>query len=1009
MDSFYNWRKRQIETSIELLRDYGFVFVHGEEGCGKSVIINELIPRRLESNKNGFDHQEWIFTRMAPGTNALFNLSWQVVRSVDQGENIDLDVVKNLETDMESSNRGLEIFLENNNENRNHLLIVDDFEELIQLSQVSEKDNRDQINQFISNIFKVAEDKKIYLILGIRSNAINAFSEYPMFQEKISKSQFAINDLEESGLKEAISSFGLEDEIKSEDAVFLEILNQVGDCQLPFLNPFLKELKTRNIGRQEVENYLPIYRFEKENFSQRFHDLENEEQQIIKKLVQLFFTHKTNGGLEPIYSKKELVKYIGSDIEKIMETMVAYDPHSFLFIRKTNIYGAHAIKGKESDQVRSETIKLRFLRHSFLIDQITNWLEEENKNKSNYLQLCDLSESYENERGNLLKSPELEYFLAWQEQNKLERQWLLRYRDDFDKAFNYLEKSKFEDNQEKKRKKLELENEKNKNRKRIRGLLLLVSFALVAAVVAFIKGEEARKSRNEATASLDFAEYKAEQARIAKDSSIAARYLADEKTEEARKSEKEAKKAEKSAEESKIEAEKAELQARFNLIKAQEERKRAESNERRADKERKKAEKNEKEAKKLKRIASIEAKLLQLSNQLKIADINDKKGIEFYVQQVVDSADQLRKTQNELKQENPEEYANLNLSQLQPIFQTSFEKINGKNKYIDTKMNLLSTSNGSKTKYNGNLRDIDINQRGNAVSVGNKGVVYFAENMTFKTPGRNILPVHRVSNANNLVDLRSCKLLPNGNVALGGVSAGEAFLAIFDPSQKTSKRIAFEAEKNDIVKDFFIIGKTIIARGLNTFYFFQIPNLLKAKDPLMFNHKIQTVFQFQDQIFFVINGQLKTLDENGSQSTFFLKNIESSSSIFVDDRWVILGTQKGRLKVFKRNGKELVEKVDMNAHNSAITSLAYLPESSYLVTSSLDNEVKVFSMNKNNSSLKKLNQISSLEGHEKWVWKMVKAEIGSGHFLVSIDEGGNALAWYSDSDELLDELRKKVN
>ena len=199
------------------------------------------------------------------------------------------------------------------------------------------------------------------------------------------------------------------------------------------------------------------------------------------------------------------------------------------------------------------------------------------------------------------------------------------------------------------------------------------------------------------------------------------------------------------------------MQARFNLIKAQEERKRAESNERRADKERKKAEKNEKEAKKLKRIASVEAKLLQLSNQLKIADINDKKSIEFYVQQVVDSADQLRKTQNELKQENPEEYANLNLSQLQPIFQTSFEKINGKNKYIDTIMNLLSTSDGSKTKYNGNLRDIDINQRGNAVSVGNKGVVYFAENITFKTPGRNILPVHRVSNSNNLVDLRSCK------------------------------------------------------------------------------------------------------------------------------------------------------------------------------------------------------------------------------------------------------------
>jgi WD40 repeat protein len=84
-------------------------------------------------------------------------------------------------------------------------------------------------------------------------------------------------------------------------------------------------------------------------------------------------------------------------------------------------------------------------------------------------------------------------------------------------------------------------------------------------------------------------------------------------------------------------------------------------------------------------------------------------------------------------------------------------------------------------------------------------------------------------------------------------------------------------------------------------------------------------------------------------------------------------------------------------HKSEITSFYYEPKSKKMFSASLDNTVKIYDL-----SLRYGIEtcIVTLEGYKQWVWSLgYCAGSQDPDYLLTADEGGNLLKWYTKTDE----------
>ena len=99
-------------------------------------------------------------------------------------------------------------------------------------------------------------------------------------------------------------------------------------------------------------------------------------------------------------------------------------------------------------------------------------------------------------------------------------------------------------------------------------------------------------------------------------------------------------------------------------------------------------------------------------------------------------------------------------------------------------------------------------------------------------------------------------------------------------------------------------------------------------------------------------------------------------------------------------------KYEFNNHNSRVSNLYFDQDSHILYSASLDNKIFRYDFNLNQDEIK--NAVIELVGHEKWIWHMeTYLNKDNKKMLLTADEDGNLLSWYTNTNDLLFKIKSK--
>ncbi len=234
---------------------------------------------------------------------------------------------------------------------------------------------------------------------------------------------------------------------------------------------------------------------------------------------------------------------------------------------------------------------------------------------------------------------------------------------------------------------------------------------------------------------------------------------------------------------------------------------------------------------------------------------------------------------------------------------------------------------------------------------------------------------------------------------------------------RTTSNIKPIYKSEDVILDFYI------DRNKDTQHLVLKNKIISYSEDQTIKHEnseyrnIEASFYKNSQLIFIANEHLYVMTHEGSEykiiANFKLANTNNTSSIYLSDTYLFIGTANGEVKCFdfslsnSKNIKPPVLRHEFNQHSSRVSNLYYDEDETaqILYTASLDNKIfrYDFKLSKD-TQIKKA--IIELVGHEKWIWHLETYTDKKGKkLLLTADEDGNLLSWHTNVDDLLSKIK----
>jgi energy-coupling factor transporter ATP-binding protein EcfA2 len=486
-------RNDQTLELLQRLHKHHFVAVVGSSGCGKSSLLRAGLIPALKAGYLVDDSDNWFIAIMKPGQNPLYNLAESLLLQVNPQS--DLTAVSGLvqKIEEEGADAILNVISQiRKANNTNFFLLVDQFEELFRFSMDQKDiDKKDEAIDFVNIILELSKQSVVpfYVVITMRSDFIGDCSQFFGLPEAMNKSQYLVPRLNRVQLKTVIEGPAKLYGGKLDSALTSLLLNELGKVkdELPLLQHALMRIwdyeeKINKSGALDLEDYSKIGGIEKalsNHADEALKEMSETELKITKTIFQALTSIDENGRKirRPVLLS-QLKELTGADEEQLLKIIKNFidDKRSFLMINNV---------GDTSDKIID-------ISHESLIRQwntLSKWVDEEGKSVANYIQLAVASKLYQLKRRDFLQGTELQISLDWKEKFQPSAIWANRYREGFDDAMEYLNKSKAirdkeeaerirKEFEETERKKKEQEREKQ-DKARKRKMLVLTVFVIV--------------------------------------------------------------------------------------------------------------------------------------------------------------------------------------------------------------------------------------------------------------------------------------------------------------------------------------------------------------------------------------------------------------------------------------------------------------------------------------------------------------------------------------------------
>ncbi len=431
-------RENQVSEVLSKLKSNKFVSIVGNSGIGKSSFVNCGILPSLQK-KSGND-RHWQIINFRPGANPLQRLTKAVHQSFSECEGMQ-NALANA-GQINSPESFVQICYEYSKASGKQILLyVDQFEEIFRFNESNSEEERG-IAQFIEIIIQSIRTKElpVSVIITMRSDFVGDCSRYPEFTKSINDSQFLIPQMTREEKRSAIVGPIEAMNAEIDEGLVNAILESIGERhdQLPLMQHSLMRTwdywQASKLGNESISltAYNAIGGMDKAlsvHANEIFNALDSNKKKICERLFKSITEKGAEGrSVRRPTSIREIANIANAEVEDVK--------HIVEHFRKP---GRTLLTPSGEVPLTDETVI--DISHESLMriwEVLTQWLEEEHEAIKEYLHIAEAAEMHQTGKGGLMKSPELQMALNWQQENAPTKMWGVRHHNAYDRTMQFL-------------------------------------------------------------------------------------------------------------------------------------------------------------------------------------------------------------------------------------------------------------------------------------------------------------------------------------------------------------------------------------------------------------------------------------------------------------------------------------------------------------------------------------------------------------------------------------------
>ncbi len=517
-------REQQVDRMVEKLAAHHFLAIVGGSGSGKSSLVNCGLRPALHRGNMASGGAAWRMAQMRPGSDPIGALARALaVPGVlfDEPLTGALSTEALVESTLRLGSLGLIDMVEQADlpGSTRVLVVADQFEELFRFRGLGRGGHSDGFSAgedavaFVNLLLEAAAktDVPIYVVLTMRSDFLGDCARFHGLPEAINQGQYLVPRLTRGEIRAAITGPAAVAGTTLSPVLITRLLNDLGDSpdQLSILQHSLHRTWARwegtgGAGPLELEHYEAIGTMAHaldRHAEQAYAELGGDHQRRSCERIFKVLTDRgtdTRGIRRPMGLAK-LCATVGASSAEVTEVIDVFREPSRSFLMPP------LPEALEPDTVID-------ISHESLMrvwERLKAWTAEEAQSAQRYRRLSETAADHVTGKAALLRDPELQLSLDWQNAANPNAAWAGLYGGDFDTAIRFLAESEDAREKEKRetedRQRRELEQARafaSERAKSARLLRIGFSFAVILAAVAtgaFLLAVQAKKTAESAT------------------------------------------------------------------------------------------------------------------------------------------------------------------------------------------------------------------------------------------------------------------------------------------------------------------------------------------------------------------------------------------------------------------------------------------------------------------------------------------------------------------------------
>jgi len=983
-------REGQSDEVLLKLSKNRFVGVIGPSGSGKSSFIYCGVLPILYGGFLTDTSPNWDVVVTRPGAGPIDNLA-EALLSKDSGyivadaeeKKIKRTIITTL---LRSSSIGLvEAILQlRRSEDKNYLILVDQFEELFRFKDSADTGSVNETLAFVNLLMEAVDyaDAPIYIGITMRSDFIGDCAQFPDLTKKINDSHYLIPQMTREQKRKAIIGPVAVGGAEITQRLTQQLLNDLGDNpdQLPILQHSLmrtwsywSRYRDREDEAVDIKHYEAIGTMSEAlslHANEAYDELTDDQKEICESIFKAITEKRgENFGIRRPTRLGEIAAIADVSEEDVIAVI-----DKFREPGRSLLTPAHTVDldSKSMIDISHESLMRIWIR-------LKNWVDDEAEAVQMYLRLSEAAAMYQVGKAGLWRPPDLQLALNWQTKHKPTLVWGQRYHPAFERTMIFLEYSKKEFETEQRIK--ELQQKRRLRNARIVALVLATATIISIGFLIFAFYQQT------------LAEKEAQRARKAEAEAVTARNQAEENLQIAEEQRKRAETQEQLAKDNEAAAIKAQGEALANLQIATEQRARAETQEELAkqsavyaEQKRVEAEASEKLAKE-REAEAIAAKAA--ADRLRYLSLGKAMGLK---------STQFRSEQKELKGL---------LAQHAYIFNVTYDGDRYDNDIYDGLYYAIKELGDPLVESLGGhdkgIRALTSSTTGNLVfSADTKGKI-----LKWSLKGEQRVADTLIGWRNESHVIRALAVTSNNSKLIAGgdfrADDGSTYVEIFNTSGRNTpeKLSGFESTVWNLIvtpddKGFYALdnnGKSI-----------KYANFRSVSEVASSDVRLNDIALSEDGNYIVgagNNGRVYLFDINNnySRSEIYNNNATLLNIAISDDNTVAIGDENGLVKIFKLFSNQSLAR--LIGHTSPIEGIEFSHDGRFIATASRDKTVRLWNRADLNA------QPITLKDHPDWVFSIAFSP-NSDQILAGTKETV-VRAWPTNIEVMADKICSKLD